>query len=171
MAGKNWQASGKNSIPARAVMCLFAAALPCESARGAPLSGGGFAPASYVGAFDPNLIWELVIGAIVMEMRMTSAATWGARMMGRHAPFCVFFIPVLSLAPLTGLLTVLRNGAPDNPGLAGAAAGLAAGGIAAAIYAWHCPDDSPLFVATWYTTAIAIVTMAGALIGRRLLRW
>ena len=54
---------------------------------------------------------------------------------------------------------------------AGAVAGLAAGGIAAAIYAWHCPDDSPLFLATWYSLAIAIVVAAGFLLGRRLLRW
>lgn len=51
------------------------------------------------------------------------------------------------------------------------AAGLAAGAIAAAIYAWHCPDDSPLFLATWYMIAIAGVTVGGALLGRRLLRW
>jgi hypothetical protein len=55
--------------------------------------------------------------------------------------------------------------------MAGAAAGFAAGAIAAAIYAWHCPDDSPLFLATWYTIGIAIVTGAGALLGRRWLRW
>ena len=43
--------------------------------------------------------------------------------------------------------------------------------LAAAIYAWHCPDDSPLFVATWYTIAISMVTAVGFLLGRRLLRW
>jgi hypothetical protein len=113
----------------------------------------------------------LVIGAIIAEMTVTPPDSWGVRMVGKHAPFCVFFIPVLSLAPLAGFMTVLRNGAPDNPGVAGAVAGLAAGGVAAAIYAWHCPDDSPFFVATWYSVAIAIVTVAGAVIGRRLLRW
>ena len=76
MAGKNWQASGKNSIPARAVMCLFAAALPWDSARCAPLSGAGFAPASYVGALDPNLIWELLIGAIVITSFLAAVGLW-----------------------------------------------------------------------------------------------
>ena len=113
----------------------------------------------------------LVIGAISMEMMMTPSNSWAARMVGNHAPFCIFFIPILSIAPLTGFMIALRNGAPENPGLAGAAAGLAAGGIAAAIYAWHCPDDSPFFVATWYTIGIAIVTLIGYVIGRRLLRW
>lgn len=113
----------------------------------------------------------LVVGAVLTELLVSPSASWGARMIGRHAPFCVFFIPVLSLAPLIGFMTVLREGAPESPGIAGAAAGLAAGGIAAAIYAWHCPDDSPFFVATWYTTAVGVVTLAGYLAGRRMLRW
>jgi hypothetical protein len=80
-------------------------------------------------------------------------------------------VPALSIAPLLALLYSIRQGAPESPGLAGAVAGLSAGGIAAAIYAWHCPDDSPLFVATWYTIAIVMVTVIGFLLGRRLLRW
>jgi hypothetical protein len=55
--------------------------------------------------------------------------------------------------------------------LAGAVAGLAAGGIAATLYAAHCTDDSPLFVATWYTLAIAILTGTGAFAGRVFARW
>jgi hypothetical protein len=113
----------------------------------------------------------LMAGAVIGEMLATPSASWAARMMGRHAPFCVFFIPVLSLAPLVGFFLVLRDGAPADPGLAGAVAGLAASGIAAAIYAWHCPDDSPFFVAAWYSTAILVVTAAGYIAGRRLLRW
>ncbi|WP_412178786.1 NrsF family protein [Rhizobium sp. TRM96647] len=36
-----------------------------------------------------------------------------------------------------------------------------AGAIVAAIYAWHCPDDSPLVLAIWYTVAIADAGFAG----------
>ena len=64
-----------------------------------------------------------------------------------------------------------RQGAPQNPVRAGAIAGLLAGGIGATLYAVHCFDDSPLFVATWYTLAITFVTGLGALLGARLLRW
>lgn len=113
----------------------------------------------------------LVIGAIMMEGMMTPSDSWMSRMVGNHSRFCIFFIPMLSIAPLIGFMLVLRDGAPESPGLAGAVAGLAAGGVAAAIYAWHCPDDSPFFVATWYTLAIAIVTIVGFFVGRRLLRW
>jgi hypothetical protein len=113
----------------------------------------------------------LLVSAIVVELFVVPEQDWATSMIGRNAAFCVFFIPVLSLAPLAGFLLALKNAAPGNPGIAGAAAGLAAGGIAAAIYAWHCPDDSPLFLASWYGLAIIAVTVAGLLIGRRVLRW
>lgn len=113
----------------------------------------------------------MVVVAVIVELVALPASTWRASLVGRNALFCLFFVPVLSFAPFTGLFWALKKGAPQNPTTAGAAAGLAAGGIAAAIYAWHCPDDSPLFLATWYTIAIAGVTAAGALSGRRWLRW
>jgi hypothetical protein len=47
----------------------------------------------------------------------------------------------------------------------------AAGGIAASFYAVHCTDDSPLFVATWYTIAIAGLALVGAAAADRLARW
>jgi diguanylate cyclase (GGDEF)-like protein/PAS domain S-box-containing protein len=75
MAGKNWQAGGKNSIPALAVLCLLAAVVPCELAWGAPPSGG-FAPPSYIGAFDPNQIWELLIGGIVVASFAGAVGVW-----------------------------------------------------------------------------------------------
>jgi hypothetical protein len=39
------------------------------------------------------------------------------------------------------------------------------------LYASHCTDDSPLFVATWYSIGTAVVTALGALIGARVLRF
>jgi hypothetical protein len=41
----------------------------------------------------------------------------------------------------------------------------------ATLYASHCTDDSPLFVAAWYTMATALVTAVGALAGAKLLRY
>jgi hypothetical protein len=113
----------------------------------------------------------LLAVAVLTELIVVPSDAWAASMIGRNARFCLMFIPLLSLAPLGGFLWALRHGAPERPGLAGATAGLAAGAIAAAIYAWHCPDDSPLFVAVWYTTAISAVTAIGALVGSKILRW
>ncbi|MDR3377020.1 MAG: DUF1109 domain-containing protein [Ancalomicrobiaceae bacterium] len=112
-----------------------------------------------------------IVIAVGLELALTPAASWGARLVGRNAGWCLFYIPVFSAVPLAAILTAMRRSAPESPTLAGAVAGLSAAGMAAAFYAWHCPDDSPLFLATWYTIAGAAVTGVGALLGRRLLVW
>lgn len=113
----------------------------------------------------------LLIAAVVTELIMLPADRWMPSLIGRNAAFCLFFIPVLSSIPLAGFFWAMREGAPERPAWAGAACGLGSATIAASLYAWHCPDDSPLFVATWYVIAITIVTLAGALAGKRWLRW
>jgi hypothetical protein len=69
------------------------------------------------------------------------------------------------------MLIALRAGAPRSTALAGTVAGLIAGGLGATLYATHCTDDSPLFVALWYPIGIALVALAGRIAGERLLRW
>ena len=113
----------------------------------------------------------LLAVAIVVELFVLPSGEWPSRLIGKHAAFCVTFIPVLAAIPLLSFLWALKEGAPDNPAFAGAAAGLAAGSIAASFYAWHCPDDSPLFLATWYGLAILGMVVIGALAGRRILVW
>lgn len=115
-------------------------------------------------------IMLLALGAVA-ELLAVTPDTWQSRMMGNNARFCLFFIPILALPSFAAFLVALRHAAPDSPGGAGGVAGLASGAIASAIYAWHCPDDSPLFVATWYSLAIAIVTVLGYVTGKKLLRW
>jgi hypothetical protein len=145
------------------ILAIAACSLVFRIGRpGIPLKAGGLALI---------IPLALLVAAVGAELMVVPPDAWRANLIGKHAPFCLMFIPVLSLAPLAGFLFALKNGAPERPAVAGATAGLAAGGIAAALYAWHCPDDSPLFVASWYTIAIAIVTAIGALIGRRYLRW
>lgn len=112
----------------------------------------------------------LVIG-IAGELLALPADGWLAALVGRNARICLTYIPLMGLAPLGLILLALRSGAPTRPAVAGAVAGLIAGGISAAFYASHCPDDSPLFVATWYVLAIGLLTALGALLGRHLLRW
>ncbi len=113
----------------------------------------------------------LLLAAAAVEMAVMPADSWGARMIGHNARFCLTLIPLLSIGPLACFLFALRHGAPEKPGAAGAVAGLAASGIAATFYASNCTDDSPLFVLLWYPIAIAIVTAVGYVLGKRLLRW
>ncbi len=113
----------------------------------------------------------LLLVAVVLELIVMPEAAWSPRLVGTNSLHCLTAIPLLSIPTLVALMIALRGGAPSSPALAGAIAGLASAGVAATYYAANCTDDSPLFVATWYTLATAIVTLAGALIGARLLRW
>ncbi len=118
-----------------------------------------------------GIVPALLAAAGLAELLVVPAAEWGHRLVGTNAIPCLKSIPFLAAAPLVAALLALRQGAPEHPALAGAAAGLLAGAIGAACYATHCPDDSPLFVAAWYTLAIGFVAAVGAVAGRRLLRW
>jgi hypothetical protein len=105
------------------------------------------------------------------EMMMPQRLPMMTRLMGNNSRVCMVAIPLLSLPMLAGALIGLRHGAPARPALAGAIAGLLSAGFAATLYASHCTDDSPLFVAAWYTLSTALVTAIGALAGSRLLRF
>lgn len=113
----------------------------------------------------------LLVVAVGLELAVSPVNAWGARAIGTNAVLCLTSIPVLALAPLAALLVALRAGAPASPAISGATAGLLAGALAATLYALHCFDDSPLFVALWYIPAIAAVALAGAVVGGRVLRW
>jgi hypothetical protein len=105
------------------------------------------------------------------EMMMPQRLPMMTRLVGKNSLVCMTAIPAMSLPILVGALIGLRHGAPSRPAVAGAIAGMLSAGLAATLYASHCTDDSPLFVATWYTIATALVTAIGALAGSRLLRF
>ncbi|KQZ14670.1 hypothetical protein ASD44_11780 [Mesorhizobium sp. Root554] len=113
----------------------------------------------------------LMAAAVIAEMILIPRQDWVERLIGTNMKYCLMFIPMIGIGPLVLFIAALRYGAPPRPGLAGAMAGLLAGGLAATFYAAHCPDDSPLFVATWYTVAIAGLSLLGLLGGRLFIRW
>ncbi|MEQ1937866.1 NrsF family protein [Mesorhizobium sp. CN5-321] len=113
----------------------------------------------------------LMIAAVMAELTVMPEQTWMPRMIGTNSMICMSFIPLIGIGPLAVFIAVLRYGAPTRPVLAGALAGLLAGGLGATFYAAHCFDDSPLFVAVWYTIAIAVMAALGAIAGRVFIRW
>jgi hypothetical protein len=121
--------------------------------------------------------WLLLIPAGILaleigsEMMMPQRLPMMTRLIGSNSRTCMTAIPLMSLPLLVAALIGLRSGAPARPGVAGAIAGLLSAGLAATLYASHCTDDSPLFVATWYTIAAALVATVGALVGSRVLRF
>ncbi|MDP3897992.1 MAG: NrsF family protein, partial [Mesorhizobium sp.] len=113
----------------------------------------------------------LLAVAVAVEFLAVPPEAWAARWIGTNIAVCLTYIPLIGIGPLALFLAALRHGAPTRPALAGMVAGLLAGGIAATFYAAHCTDDSPFFVATWYTIAVAGLAIIGALGGRAVLRW
>jgi hypothetical protein len=143
------------TLAVTAAMGLPRSARPQE--RNAPVWGLALAP--------------LLLAAAVAIDLFTGPDEWMQRLIGQNALHCLALVPMLSVAPAVALLYTLRQGAPLNPTATAARAGLLAGGLGATLYALSCPDDSPLFVATWYTIAVGAVTAMCAYIGRYLLRW
>jgi len=72
MADKNWQAGGKILIPAQATACLIVTATPGI----AKTVSDSFSPTSYVGSADPHLVWEMLIGGIVVCSFLAAVGLW-----------------------------------------------------------------------------------------------
>lgn len=109
--------------------------------------------------------------AVLAELFVLPSSAWATSLMGANSLACLASITLIGAGPLIVFLAALRRGAPTMPAFAGAAAGLLAGAIAACFYAVHCTDDSPLFVATWYTAAILGLAAIGAAAAHRFARW
>lgn len=122
-------------------------------------------------------LWPLAaVGAAALGLLLWAYVTTpaDARQMatvGKTMTTCLVTIPLLSILPVGSLLVALRRGATTAPARAGFVAGLAGAGFAAAVYALHCTEDSPLFYVTWYGLAIMGVAVVSAMIGARSLRW
>ena len=125
---------------------------------------------------EPSRQWLAVPAAILiigigLELMRMPVGTWPARLIGDNPFACFACVLLLSLPILAGALLALRQGAPTRPRTSGAMAGLLAGGVTAALYTLHCPEDSLLFVTAWHVPAILLVALLGAVLGERVLRW
>lgn len=94
-----------------------------------------------------------------------------ARLEWRDGVDCLLNVALLSLPLVLALGIMMRRGAATQPGRTALAAGLAAAGFAAFIFAFHCDHDDPLYVAVWYGAAVAVVTGFARLLLPRLTRW
>lgn len=107
----------------------------------------------------------------LVRLALVPAAMRMPMAMGHSSHVCPWRIVILALPVFAGTFWSLRKLAPTRPAISGLAAGLAAGALGAFIYAFHCDESAAAFVALWYTLGIGLVGLAGALLGRFLLRW
>ena len=133
--------------------------------------------AIYPEGFDKAPLWiilaapALLAASVAYELAVLPASAWRSAQIGTNWFHCLALVPVFGFLPLILALWGIRQGAPARPALTGFLAGMLAGGLGAAAYAANCPDDSPLFVVTWYPVGILALGALGALAGRRVLRW
>ena len=96
------------------------------------------------------------------RLPMVLGETWTA---------CATRIALVSSPLFLATVWAVNGLAPTQLRLAGAAAGLLAGGLGSVVYALHCTEMAAPFVAVWYTAGVLLTSGFGALIGPRLLRW
>ena len=126
-------------------------------------------PLHWLRLFGIPILLLAIVGAA--EMALAPSRDWLAMWLGGSWKACPWLVLSLAAPLFVGLLWSFRRLAPTRLRAAGAAAGLAAGACAAAIYCLHCPEVSAIFVLTWYSFGIALAGALGALLGPSLLRW
>ncbi|MFT3724164.1 MAG: DUF1109 domain-containing protein [Hyphomonadaceae bacterium] len=124
-----------------------------------------------IGWLLAGLFAAAIVAIATYQMMSTPMDQMRAAFMGVSWDKCPWRILVLSAPGLAVLLWTMRRYAPTRPILAGAAAGLFAGGVAATVYGLHCQETAAPFVALWYSFGVLLSTLAGAVIGSRVLRW
>lgn len=130
-------------------------------------------PGSHVGVPHINLgVPALVLGSLAI-LAMVALPLMHLHHMSVDDDWleCLISIPVIAVVPFAAVVWAMRKMAPTNLPLTGAVVGVVAGGISAIGYALHCTGDSLSFIALWYGAAIALCSLAGALLGPHLLRW
>jgi hypothetical protein len=116
----------------------------------------------------------IVLAMLALGAGQIVATASGARLalwLGQTWKVCSPLILLLAVPIYAFLIAAIRALAPTRLTLTGAAAGFAAGALAATLYGLHCPEQAAAFAATWYTLGIAAATALGAITGRWLLRW
>lgn len=114
----------------------------------------------------------LGLGALAMlQLASMPMDLWKRLIMGNTSAVCPWLIMLLAIPVMFGLIWAMRRMAPTRLRVAGAMAGLTAGALSALIYSVSCDESAMPFVFIWYGGAIAAMSIVGALIGPRVLRW
>jgi hypothetical protein len=117
----------------------------------------------------------VVVGiAAVANLLLSRCSSWRGMLLGAHpmsSVRCVLLSLFFATIPMTILMWALRRGAPTRLARCGEIAGIVAGAMGAAAYAFNCRSDSMAFIAVWYSAGIMLCALIGAQLGPRFLRW
>lgn len=116
----------------------------------------------------PVLVLWLMAAAVLLQVAPDERS---ALIFGSSWSECPANIALISLPVFIASLWAMKGLAPTRLVLAGAAAGLLAGAVGAAVYAIHCTEMAAPFLGIWYVLGMLIPAAAGALVGPILLRW
>ena len=129
---------------------------------GFELSAAGWLIATYITGY-----WALSLSIVLPADKPTLVAEF----LGTTWYECMAYIAVISLPMTACLLWISRRYGVLRPTQCGFFGGLAAGGMAASLYAVHCREPGLLFLGSWYVLGAFIPALAGASMGRALLKW
>lgn len=146
-------------------LLIMAACLPVLLTLTRPEAKPGYA------LWFPVAILMLMPVMLAVTLASARLADWPELITGPSSAQCLIAIPLLSVMLTLAQMVALRRGATTRPLLAGWLAGLAAGALAAVVYALVCTEDTPAFYGLWYSLGIACSGGLGVIAGRYLLRW
>jgi hypothetical protein len=112
----------------------------------------------------------LLLSVAIMQL-MEPGVDRHQLVMGDSWKVCAIDILAISVPAFVAVFWALRRLAPTRLTLAGAGAGLLAGGVGASVYAFHCVEYTAPFILLWYTGGMAAAALIGAVISRWTLRW
>jgi hypothetical protein len=147
------------------VGCLAWASLAATARLSRPGRRLGWVPVALVAPV-------LVMWAIAsITLAAAAPSQWAQLIFGSTWRVCPFLIAMLSVPVFVAVLWAMRGLAPTRLTLAGTAAGLLAGTLGALVYCLHCPEQEAPFIGSWYVLGMLIPAVAGAVLGRSVLRW
>jgi hypothetical protein len=89
----------------------------------------------------------------------------------RHELLCVPMMTLTAVPPAAALTSMLRRGAPLNPGVSAALSLLAAAGMTNAVTCLASPHQSAIAVLAWHGSTLLVLSVIAARMGRGVLRW
>jgi hypothetical protein len=108
---------------------------------------------------------------IIVQALLTAPVDFMARLLPLHGLQCVTATLLTSTIFSIVLVGWLRRGAPTQLGAAAWLTGVSSGAFGAFTYSWHCPHDDPLYIAVWYSLAVALAALMARCWVKPIIRW